>query len=347
MHVQSLFLLLLTFCWLTPAQGSGGRPPRDPSPPGDPATARIAVRTFARTQGFSRVRESEKQFHLQGQVHTLVVDKGGRRVVLNDVVLWLNQAVSVDNGHWSFAAVDVENTLLPVLKPVSGLTGRGGRVVVLDPGHGGRDSGAVAANGITEKAVCLDISLRVRRHLVAAGYTVYLTRHQDQYLTLEERPRRAKAWNADVFVSIHANSGGNTDANGIETFLLALPGQRSTNDNSGNAPSQLVYEGNQFNSANMTLAYALQKSMLEATKAEDRGVRRARFSILRNAPAPSALLEVGFLSNPGEAAKLATAAHRERLAHAIARGIDNYFTEVRRAELLVSPQSSPQASPRP
>ncbi|MCC5847449.1 MAG: N-acetylmuramoyl-L-alanine amidase [Verrucomicrobia bacterium] len=344
MHVQSILLLLLVLPWMTftPALGSGGRPPRDPTPPADRSTARIPVRTFARAQGFSRVRESEKQFHLEGQVHSLVVDKGGRRVVLNDVVLWLNQPVTVDNGHWGFATVDVENTLLPVLRPVAGLAGRGGRVVVLDPGHGGRDSGAVAANGITEKAVCLDISLRVRRHLAAAGYTVYLTRHQDQYLTLEERPRRAKAWNADVFVSIHANSGGNTAANGIETFLLALPGQRSTNDTGGTAPSQLVYEGNQFNPANMTLAYALQKSMLDATKAEDRGIRRARFTILREAPAPSALVEVGFLSNPEEAAKLATAAYRERVAHAIARGIDNYFTEVRRAELLASPQSSPR-----
>ncbi len=327
------FLTLCAFC-LFPATGcaSGGRPPpRDPGPhasePGTP------LRTFARSFGFSRMNETERTFEMRGQVFTLRGEKGGRRVWVNDVMIWLNRPVAVRQGHWSFAEVDVEKTLRPILHPTRFLGGAGHQVVVLDPGHGGKDSGAVSAAGLTEKAVCLDISLRVRRHLSAAGYTVYLTRHQDQFLTLDERPRRAGAWNADVFVSIHANSSTNTSASGIETFVLALPGEVSTNHSTQAQPSQLAHPGNAFDEANMALGFALQRSMLAAAGAEDRGVRRARFSVLRDAPAPAALVEVGFLSHPAEAAQLAAAAHRERLAQSIAQGIDLYLREVRRAAL--------------
>ena len=330
-----LFSLLLSLC--APAlQASGGRPAR-PAPPTDTGTGtHIPVRTFARTHGFQRIQETDKQLILSGQIHRLTVEKGGRRVYLNGVTLWLNQPVIVVNGHWSFSAVDVENTLAPIIQPGPGLRGRGARIIVIDPGHGGRDSGAVSATAIQEKAVALDIANRMRRQLVAQGHTVYLTRHADQYLDLEERARRAKTWNADVFVSVHANSSTNTDATGIETFILSIPGETSTNHTNA-TPSQLTHEGNRHNAANMLLGYELQKTMLAATNAEDRGVRRARFTVLRDAPAPAALVEVGFLSNPAEAARLGTAAHRERLARALSLGIENYFTEVRRAELLASP----------
>lgn len=283
--------------------------------------------------------ESEGLFEMRGQVFTLRGEKGGRRIWLNDVMIWLNQPVQVRQGHWSFAESDLLKTLRPVLQPAPHLRGLGHQVIVLDPGHGGRDGGAVSAAGLTEKAVCLDISLRVRRHLSAAGHTVYLTRHLDQDLSLEERPRRAAAWHADVFVSIHANSSTNAGASGIETFVLAVPGEVSTNYSTQAQPSQIVHPGNGFDGANMALGFALQRSMLAATAAADRGVRRARFSVLRDAPAPAALVEVGFLSNPAEAALLATAAYRERLAQSIAQGIDLYFREVRRAVLLA--ESSP------
>ncbi|MCC5842645.1 MAG: N-acetylmuramoyl-L-alanine amidase [Verrucomicrobia bacterium] len=348
--MQSRFYVLLALCALSlfPVSGiaSGGRPsPRDPDAGIHASERGIPLRTFARTYGFQRMNETERTYEMRGQVFTLRGETGGRRVWLNDVMIWLNQPVLVRQGHWSFSEVDLEKTLRPILQPTRFLGGAGHQVVVLDPGHGGKDAGAVSAAGLTEKAVCLDISLRVRRHLSAAGYTVYLTRHQDQYLSLEERPRRAAAWNADVFVSIHANASTNISASGIETFVLAIPGEVSTNHSTQAQPSQLAHPGNAFDEANMALGFALQRSMLAATGAEDRGVRRARFSVLRDSPAPAALVEVGFLSNPAEAAKLAAAAHRERLAQSIAQGIDLYLREVRRAALLAA--DSPQRSFQP
>jgi N-acetylmuramoyl-L-alanine amidase len=334
----TLFVLLLApLC----SCASGGRPSPRPDSGAHASEPGMPLRTFARTFGFQRVSETDRAFEMHGQVFTLRGEKGGRRVWVNDVMVWLNRPIAVRQGHWSFYQADVEKTLRPVLQPAAHLGGLGHRVVVIDPGHGGRDEGARSAAGLTEKAVCLDISLRVRRHLTAAGYTVYLTRHQDQYLTLDERPRRAAAWDADVFVSIHANSSTNTSASGIETFVLALPGEVSTNHADQANPPQLAHPGNAFDNANMALGYSLQRAMLAATGAEDRGVRRARFSVLRDSPAPAALVEVGFLSNPAEAARLAEAAHRERLAHSIAQGIDLYLREVRRAALLAGGLSNP------
>lgn len=335
---------LLCALLLLPVTGSasGGRPSTREPDSSLPASERgMPLRTFARTYGFNRITETEKKYEMKGQVFTLRGDKGGRRIWLNDVMIWLNQPVVVRQGHWSFADVDVEKTLLPILRSSRSLSPLGYQVVVLDPGHGGQDSGARSATGLTEKAVCLDISLRVRRHLSALGYTVYLTRHQDQYLTLEERARRANAWNADVFVSIHANASTNTEASGIETFVLAIPGEVSTNHSTQVQPSVLAHPGNAFDAANMALGFSLQRSMLVATRVEDRGVRRARFSVLRDTSAPSALVEVGFLSNPNEAAQLGTGAYRERLAQSIAQGIDLYLREVRRAALLASQSFTP------
>lgn len=327
--------LLFLSCLLLPVWlgAASGRPARDRDPgPLTPET-RIPLVTVARVFGFSRVTEDDRTLELSGRLHTLRLEKGGRRALLNGLVIWLQQPVLMHEGRWTLAQVDVATTLGPVLNPLTELRGLGDRIVVLDPGHGGSDPGAIAANGLTEKEVCLDISLRVRRHLQAAGYTVFLTRHQDQFLSLEERTRRARTWQADVFVSIHANASSNAAAAGVETFALAVPGQASTNHFGQAAPSQIVHPGNRFDPANMALAFALQQHLVEAVNPTDRGVRRARFSVLRDAPAPAALVEVGFLSNPREAALLGQAAHRERIALAIARGIDAYLREVRRAAL--------------
>lgn len=337
-----LFLILLLTAAPLCAPASGGRPgSRVPEPGPHAGESGTPLRTFARVFGFQRFTETDRTFEMQGQVFTLRGEKGGRRIWVNDVVVWLNRPVAVRGGHWSFYDLDVERTLRPVLQPTSRLRGLGHRVVVLDPGHGGSDEGARSAAGQTEKELCLDLALRTRRLLTAAGHTVFLTRHDDRFLSLEERPRRAEAWNADVFVSIHANASSNLSASGIETFVLSLPGEVSTNHAGQAPPSQLAHPGNAFDAANMSLGFSLQRAMLAATGAEDRGVRRARFSVLRDAPAPSALVEVGFLSNPAEAARLADPAHRERLAQSIARGIDQYLREVRRAALLAAEFSQP------
>lgn len=330
--------------WLLLSPGlsaSGGRPAGERGGAGAGEVRGVPLRRFAREQGFGRVVETEKGFELRGQVFTVRMEKGGRRVWLNEVMVWLNQPVAVRGGHWSFAEVDVEKVLLPVLRPEGVLGGVGHRVVVLDPGHGGEDAGARSGKGLAEKAVVLDVALRMRRHLSAAGYTVYLTRHADQFLPLEERARRAKAWKADVFVSVHANASTNAGAAGVETFVLSIPGEVSTNHSGEARPSVLAHAGNRFDGANAALGFALQRAMLGDAGVEDRGLRRARFSVLREAGAPAALVEVGFLSNAAEAERLGTAAVREQKAFRLAQGIDLYLREVRRAALRTEESRNP------
>jgi N-acetylmuramoyl-L-alanine amidase len=218
-----------------------------------------------------------------------------------------------------------------LLSPNDHLRGMGHKVVVLDPGHGGRDSGARSLAGRREKDFTLDLAGRVRLRLVHAGIEVRLTRANDRALPLSERCRRAANWDADLFVSIHANQAANRGAHGIETYVLPAPGYPSTSNAEPGERAAAAYAGNRYNAANTVLGYNLQRRLLKETHAADRGLKRARFVVLREAPCPAALVECGFLSHAGEANRLASDAYRERLAEGLSNGITDYISAVRRA----------------
>lgn len=308
-----------------------GRPPHGTSTaPTVHLPKTVSVKDFARKYGFTDVKVSKEQVHLKGRVHELIFSKHSRRAELNGTVVWLNDAMVVEERQWVLSQTDVQLTLKPLLVPAELLKGCGYQVVVLDAGHGGEDGGAVSPTGLLEKQVVLDITNRVRALLMAEGYKVYVTRHNDRFLELAERPRRAEKWNADVFVSIHANSGG-ASAVGTETFALSLPGYPSTNQSAGSAVPKDSNPGNLFNQANVSLAYAIHHALVHQNQLTDRGLRRARFAVLKNAPCPAALVEVGFLSHAQEGAKLAKAETRAALSLSIATGIDNYLRTVKKA----------------
>lgn len=313
--------------------GSARAPHADPLPEGVET-----VKAFAKEYGFNRIEVTGKTVRLKGGLHELVLYKDSRRAVLNGSMLWLNQPMKVNRGLWTLDGEDVAKTLAPLVRPGEALGGLGHRVVVLDPGHGGGDGGALSPAGLKEKDVVLDIAKRVRAHLKTLGYTVYMTRFDDRFLTLGERPRRAAAWKADAFVSIHANSGAQT-AKGTETFVLALPGGHSTNHISARRAPAEVFDGNEHDEGNMALAFALHHALLGGNTLTDRGVRRARFAVLKDAPCPAALVEVGFLSHAEEGLELARAAHREQLAKSLAGGIDIYMRAVKNAALRAVTQS--------
>jgi N-acetylmuramoyl-L-alanine amidase len=175
-------------------------------------------------------------------------------------------------------------------------------VVVIDPGHGGRDPGAVGINGLQEKNVIFPISLRVAEILESQGITVVLTRNTDSTLDLQGRVDIAERARGNVFVSIHANaiSMSRPDVNGVETYYASESGRR--------------------------LAAAIQASMLTATGMNDRGVKQARFFVIRRTSMPAALVEVGFVTGASDAPRLADPAWRETAANAIARGILQYIS---------------------
>jgi N-acetylmuramoyl-L-alanine amidase len=219
----------------------------------------------------------------------------------------------------------------PLLRSSEHLRRAGYRVVVLDPGHGGKDNGTKDSTGYTEKAAVLDIAKRIRSYLVDAGVSeVYLTRDDDHFIELAQRCRLAKKYNADVFVSIHLNASRSSKPHGVETFAMTKNGFKSTH---AKTPDQKRYPGNRHDAPSSLLAYAIQDAYIQKMHLTDRGVKRARFAVLREAPCPAVLTECGFMSNLGEAAQLRSPAYRRRVAETVGTGILNYLDSVKRAHL--------------
>jgi N-acetylmuramoyl-L-alanine amidase len=189
----------------------------------------------------------------------------------------------------------------PANQPTDPLPRPNGRmVVIVDPGHGGPDPGAVGISGIQEKEIVLDISRQVASLLEKQGVQAILTRNDDRDLGLEPRVQMAERANATVFVSIHANaiSMSRPEVNGLETY---------------------------YYQSGSRLAEVIHRNILQGTSVRDRGVRQARFYVLRRTSMPAVLIEVGFVTGREDAAKLATPAYRSQMAAAIARGILQYI----------------------
>ena len=175
-------------------------------------------------------------------------------------------------------------------------------LIYVDAGHGGGDPGAIA-NGIQEKDVVLPISLELGRALQSMGYSVYYTRTNDVEVDLEPRVASAESVNADLFVSIHANSlaSRNTGVNGVETFHA------------------------RGSTVGKELAEYVQSQIIANTGATDRSVKAAGFYVIARTSMPAILVETGFVTNPTEAANLNNPSYQKRMAEAIARGIDQFM----------------------
>ena len=184
-------------------------------------------------------------------------------------------------------------------------TGR--ELIVIDPGHGGPDVGATR-NGVYEKDIVLSVSKQLGRILQQMGYAVIYTRTEDIDLDLEPRVQIAENARASAFVSIHVNSlsASASQVNGVETY---------------HAPGA---------SLGKSLAEFVHEQIIASTGATDRGVRSARFHVIAKTSMPAILVETGFITNPSESAKLVNSAYQERLAEAIARGMDQFLKSYRR-----------------
>lgn len=247
---------------------------------------------------------------------------GLRRTEVNGVAVWLHDFAEPDGKQVvTFDPLDVTNVLQPVLRSAPPEYRR--MRVMLDPGHGGEDGGAVSArHDVLEKNLVLDLALRIGRRLEDAGMTVAFTRRDDVGLTLDQRTATAAVWRADVLVSLHANFAANGEASGRETFVLPLAGFASTGTDK--PVSSRVRAGNSNDVWNTLLGHCIHRHLPGRMHAADRGLRRARFQVLRQAPCPAALVEFGFLSNNREAKLLASHWYRDRLAQAVADGLLDY-----------------------
>lgn len=241
-----------------------------------------------------------------------------------------------------------EPPLIAALPPLVNVTprDRSKKIIVIDPGHGGKDSGAVG-NGFMEKEIVLNISQQLAEKLRNQGYTVHMTRNNDTFIELKDRTKFANNKEADLFISVHANSIPKTSdpngAQGIETYFLSpTRSERSMRvaalENSEEMEEMGQYGKLSFLSflnkekiiASNKLAIDLQKGMLGSLRKQfpnvhDNGVREAPFWVLVGAQMPAVLLEVGYISHPEESTRIADEKYQRWMVEGLVDGVSRYF----------------------
>lgn len=267
------------------------------------------------------------------QTSTLLFYNGSRRVEINGVTVWLNVApeLSASGGGWKMAAIDMDLISL-MLQAVPDKKAQQLKIV-LDPGHGGDDSGAITpSRDLYEKEITLELARRVGKILRGHGLKVRATRDSDKTVTLNERAAVARKEKADLFVSIHANQAANINACGVETFVLTPSGYPGTADGS---PPRGWQIGNKNDYNNNLLGYAIHKQLTGIEQTFDRGLKRQSFFVLRETHCPAVLIECGFLSNRDEARRMKEHAWQSACAEKIAAGIIDYCHKVNSLEIAI------------
>jgi len=292
----------------------------------------VRLGEWARVQGLEwrwlKRDESLQLSHPAARFHFAVDSREAR---VNGLQVWLLFPLVSRDGEPLIAQADLDQTLRPLLAPPRNADGKKIKTICLDPGHGGKDPGnRVGAK--QEKDYVLRLTFELRDQLKRAGFKVYLTRATDTFIELPERPAIARRRKADLFVSLHFNATetGRNEAKGAEVYAFTPAGAPSTNargeGGGGSAP------GNKFDAKNLLFAHEIQKALVHNLNVDDRGVRRARFAVLRDAAMPATLVEAGFMSHPVEGKKIFEAAYRRQVARAIVEGVRAYQAIVERAD---------------
>ena len=251
----------------------------------------------------------------------MVLEIGGHQATWNGVEINLGFAPEFIDGEVLLHGLDLQKNLEPLLcaPPLAFGTYR---TIVIDPGHGGSNIGTRSVlDGRFEKEFTLDWAKRLKPLLETNGWTVFLTRTSDAYVTNSARVVFAEAHHADLFVSLHFNStpDGDKKIGGLETYYITPTGMPSTLTRGFADPWSEHLPNNAFDTQNLQLAVRVHSTLLRATGIEDRGVRHSRFeTVLRGQNCPAILIEGGYLSNPREAALIESAEYRQKLAEAVA-----------------------------
>lgn len=261
---------------------------------------------------------------LQSKYSLLRFGVNDRRATVNGVKVTLCLAVRQSGGHAVLSELDFRRTLDPLIRDKV-LSGGGVKTIVIDPGHGGADAGAVGKLA-QEKNVNLAVAQMVAYNLKRRGYQVHLTRASDKAVSLADRVKATQRIKPDLFVSLHVNSASAAAARGIETFALTPQGAASTHSTER---KDKATPGNVHDRENIRLAFEIQKYLMHHAQTEDRGVKRANFMVIRDAPCPAVLVEMGFISNPPEERRLNSADHQRLLAAGIINGILAYDNALR------------------
>jgi len=281
-----------------------------------------AVSDWAAANGFRlQSRRGETVTYTNRSQIRFALEKDSRTLRINDANVIMNYPAALEKGAMFVSQLDFARTLDPLLKlPVE----RKIRTICLDPGHGGKDTGNHLESR-SEKTYTLLLAQELAAQLKSAGFNVIFTRTQDTFVELPERPDIANRKKADLFLSLHFNAAlsSKSSVSGIETYCITPVGASSSNAG-GKGASASATPANAVEKKSLLFAYVVHKSLVKNLGAEDRGVRRARFAVLREAEMPAILVESGYLTHPTEGKKIYDAAYRRQIATAIVKGIAKY-----------------------
>jgi len=285
----------------------------------------IPLADWARTHNYQYVRtRGSDLIQLTSSSTRLVFALDSQRVDINGVGVLLCAPITLRGGEPCLSSLDIETTIVPVLFPVRSARAIPVVHICLDAGHGGKDPGNEDGR-LKEKDHALSLAIELRRLLTESGMKVTMTRQNDTFVPLTERPEIAAKRGADLFVSLHFNAAiaSRNEVQGVEVYCLTPAGARSTYAR-GDLSDAGALPGNRFDARNVLLAYQIEKAIARQAAMADRGVKRARFAVLRTAQMPAVLIEAGFMSHPTESKRIADPEHRRRIARAIVDGILAY-----------------------
>ena len=285
----------------------------------------LSVDNISRFYGLpAGIAASGEKVEFEAAKNPLEFVSGSREVMINGARSWLCFPAIEQNGKLLVSRTDVAKTVEPLVRPHRVPNVGKVQTIVVDPGHGGYDKGQVSRYGY-EKDFALDVARKLRPLLLSKGLRVIMTREGDYFVPLEVRAQIANKARDSIFVSIHFNaSNDDRNATGFEIFSFTPRGAPSTSD-SAVAPSALSTQpGSSVDAQSLALSACIYHSLLGHIPEYDRGIKRARFAVLRLTKVPAVLIEGGFLTEQGQCKLIAQKEWRAKLAHAISVGIESY-----------------------
>ena len=295
---MALGLFLLPF-------GLRGNPP-----PGRPDailynTPYVELRTIAAQLGMRYEQSGDKnRCTLSSRWTKLEFSVNSRLMHLNKFKVFLGHAVAQNRGKLYLSTHDLDKTLNPLLTPQVFSSKPKLKKIVLDPGHGGKDPGCANKKlGMVEKEMTLDLARRLKESLEKKGYQVMLTRDSDRFVENSNRSKFANNLDADLFLALHFNSVTSTSVQGIETYAFTPMGQPSTARSQLSKSDKRTSPANRYDPWNALAGFYVQRQLIRTMRGVDRGLKRARFSMLSGLNCPGLLVEGGFFQPPRRSQK--------------------------------------------
>lgn len=298
----------------------------------------LSVQDIKRFYSFTSLTRTGNKVALESEKVKMNLTVGGNECLMNNVKFVFSDPVVASGNGVYVSRIDLAKLIDPVLRPSYIKNAGNFRTVIIDAGHGGKDAGAANPIG-TESKYNLILAKKLKTLLETKGFKVVMVRDTDVFYTLQERVNIANQVNEDaIFLSLHFNSGGRA-ARGIETFTLSPPSVSHYGSDLKASDAQ-ARAGNEHDSANIALATAIHGSILQrlGENTFDRGIKRARFSVLSGVKHPAVLFEGGFMTHPYEARLIANESYQNALAAGMLDAINRYRFAVGGKKEAAKPQ---------